>query len=154
MRRIATWTVAAALAVAGPAPTAAQPAGGQAATRTATEMVAAIERRLTAVANDMPADKYDFVPAGEGFRGVRNFGRQLKHAAAAQQLVAAVLLNEPVTGEMADEGRADPARSSDPDRRALVQPLRPGRAASAIQRARAAPNALSPEYARRGPLNQ
>ena len=81
------------------------------ATRTALDMVASIERRLLAVAEEMPAEKYDFVPPGETFRGVRTFGRQLKHAAAAQHLVAATLLGEPVTADMADERGPDAVRT-------------------------------------------
>ena len=89
----------------------AQASNASPATRTAVEMVASIERRLLAVAEEMPAEKYDFIPPGETFRGVRTFGRQLKHAAAAQHLVAATLLGEPVTGDMADERGPDSVRS-------------------------------------------
>lgn len=89
----------------------AQDSNASPATRTAVEMVASIERRLLAVAEEMPAEKYDFIPPGETFRGVRTFGRQLKHAAAAQHLVAATLLGEPVTGDMADERGPDSVRS-------------------------------------------
>lgn len=89
----------------------AQPADASPAKRTALEMVASIERRLLAVGEEMPAEKYDFVPPGDTFRGVRSFGRQLKHAAAAQHLVAATLLGEPVTGEMADERGPDAVKT-------------------------------------------
>lgn len=89
----------------------AQDSNASPATRTALDMVASIERRLLAVAEEMPSEKYDFVPPGETFRGVRTFGRQLKHAAAAQHLVAATLLGEPVTGDMADERGPDAVRT-------------------------------------------
>jgi uncharacterized damage-inducible protein DinB len=74
-------------------------------------LIANTERLLTGVANEMPADKYDFVPAGGEFRGVRSFGKQLKHAAAVQYLVANSILGEPVTAEMSDERGPDAVRS-------------------------------------------
>jgi hypothetical protein len=67
------------------------------------DMVAGIEKTLTAVAAEMPEDKYEFAPTEGAFRGVRNFARQIKHAAAVHHLVAATILGERVTAEMADE---------------------------------------------------
>ena len=63
------------------------------------------------VANEMPADKYDFVPSGGEFRGVRSFAKQLKHAAAVQYLVANSILGETVTADQADERGPDRVRS-------------------------------------------
>ncbi len=37
---------------------------------------------MTAVAEAMPAEKYDFTPAGTGFKGVRSFAAQVRHIAA------------------------------------------------------------------------
>jgi len=69
------------------------------------------EKLLVGVANEMPADKYDFVPTGGEFRGVRSFGKQLKHAAAVQYLVANSLLGEPVNADMSEERGPDAIRS-------------------------------------------
>jgi len=69
------------------------------------------EALLMGAANEMPADKYDFVPAVGEFRGVRSFGKQLKHAAAVQYLVANSILGEPVTADMSDERGPDTIRS-------------------------------------------
>jgi uncharacterized damage-inducible protein DinB len=75
------------------------------------EMIAGIEKALTGVAEEMPEDRYEFVPPGEGFRGVRTFARQIKHAAAVQHLVAATILGERVTADMADERGPDGVRT-------------------------------------------
>ncbi len=74
-------------------------------------LVSNTETLLTGVANEMPSDKYDFVPAGGEFRGVRSFAKQLKHAAAVQYLVANNILGDPVTAEMSDERGPDAVRS-------------------------------------------
>jgi len=74
-------------------------------------LISNTEELLMGTADQMPADKYDFVPTGGEFRGVRSFGKQLKHAAAVQYFVANSILGEPVTAEMADERGPDAARS-------------------------------------------
>ena len=81
------------------------------ATSSVLEMVAGIEKTLTAVAEEMPADKYEFVPTDGLFRGVRTFARQLKHAAAVQHLVAATILGERVTADMSDERGPDTVKT-------------------------------------------
>lgn len=75
------------------------------------EMVTGIERTLTAVAAEMPEDKYGFTPTEGAFRNVRNFAQQIKHAAAVQHLVAATILGERVTSDMADERGPDNVRT-------------------------------------------
>lgn len=74
-------------------------------------LVSNTETLLMGVANEMPADKYDFVPSGLEFRGVRSFAKQLKHAAAVQYLVANSILGETVTADQADERGPDGVRS-------------------------------------------
>ena len=74
-------------------------------------LVSTSETQLMGVANGMPADKYDFVPSGGEFRGVRSFAKQLKHAAAVQYLVANSILGEAVTADQADERGPDTVRS-------------------------------------------
>jgi hypothetical protein len=75
--------------------------------------IASSEKDILGLAEDMPDDKYNFVPTGEGFRGVRSFAKQLKHVGAVLQLVSANLLNEKETAEMADERGPDSARTKD-----------------------------------------
>ena len=50
-----------------------------------TDWVTSSEKELVGIAEDMPEDKYNFAPTNGEFRGVRNFGKQVKHAAAAIQ---------------------------------------------------------------------
>jgi uncharacterized damage-inducible protein DinB len=65
--------------------------------------LAGVEKELMGVASAMPADKYSFAPTSGEFRGVRNFAKQLKHAAAYHYLVAAAILNEAPPADAADE---------------------------------------------------
>jgi uncharacterized damage-inducible protein DinB len=89
--------------------------GSAAEPRTASQVIrgfiAASEKQLTDVASEMPEDKYNFAPTQGEFRGVRTFAKQVKHAAAFQYLVAATILQEPVTADMADERGPDSART-------------------------------------------
>jgi hypothetical protein len=77
------------------------------------KQVADIEKLLTGIATEMPADKYDFVPTTGAFRGVRSFAKQIKHAASVHHLVAATLLGETVTSDMADERGPDDVKTRD-----------------------------------------
>jgi uncharacterized damage-inducible protein DinB len=43
-----------------------------------------IEGSFLGVAEAMPENKYDFIPSGGNFEGVRSFGEQVKHVACAQ----------------------------------------------------------------------
>jgi hypothetical protein len=62
------------------------------------------EKRLLAVAEAIPAEKYDFAPTNGEFRGVRTFGEQLKHIAADNYLLGAGILGEkPPAGNGPDE---------------------------------------------------
>ena len=51
-------------------------------------------RMLFAIAMAMPEDKYGFVPTNGEFKGVRTFGQQLKHVAAANFIYASSILGE------------------------------------------------------------
>jgi len=57
------------------------------------------EMQFVPVAEAMPADKYDFQPAGAGFDGVRTFALEVKHVAAANFLFYSAILGvEPPPG--------------------------------------------------------
>jgi len=71
------------------------------------DLIAGSEKQLTGVAEAMPEDKYEFAPTDGAFRGVRNFAKQVKHAAAVHYLVGASLLGEPITADVADERGPD-----------------------------------------------
>jgi hypothetical protein len=53
-----------------------------------------IENDLVGLACAMPADRYDFRPAGAGFDGVRTFGEEVRHAATMIFMTAAIVLQE------------------------------------------------------------
>jgi uncharacterized damage-inducible protein DinB len=75
------------------------------------KQVESIEKSLTGIATEMPAEKYDFAPTDGAFRGVRSFAKQIKHAASVHHLVAATLLGEPVTSDMSDERGPDAVKT-------------------------------------------
>ena len=77
------------------------------------ELIAMTEKQITGIATEMPADKYGFAPTNGAFRGVRDFGEQIKHAAAVHHLVAVTLLGEPATSDMADERGPDSVKTKD-----------------------------------------
>jgi uncharacterized damage-inducible protein DinB len=77
----------------------------------ADEWVTRSETQIVTVADAMPADKYSFAPTGGEFRGVRNFARQVKHAAAVNYLCAAGILGEQAPADAADERGPDTART-------------------------------------------
>lgn len=52
------------------------------------------ERDFVSAADAMPEDKYSFAPTAGEFKGVRNFGEQVKHVAAANYMFGAGVLGE------------------------------------------------------------
>ena len=52
------------------------------------------QKQLLDVAEAMPAEKYEFVPTGGVFQGVRSFAEQLKHVAADNYILGAGILGE------------------------------------------------------------
>lgn len=53
-----------------------------------------LEREFVPAAEAMPEEKFGFAPTNGEFKGVRNFGRQIKHVAASNYLLAAAILQE------------------------------------------------------------
>ena len=53
-----------------------------------------IEKNFVGAAEAMPADKFFYVPTGEGFKDVRNFAQQIGHVAANNFLFAGTLTGE------------------------------------------------------------
>ena len=58
---------------------------------------------LVSTADAMPADKYGFAPTDGEFKGVRTFGQQVKHLAAANHILAAAALGEDAPAGAGDE---------------------------------------------------
>ena len=52
------------------------------------------EHEFVDAADAMPEDKYNFAPSEGEFKGVRTFGQQVRHVAAANYLIAAAILGE------------------------------------------------------------
>lgn len=92
------------------APTAQTP-GSRTAAETVRRQIANTEKELTGVASEMPDDKYEFAPTQGAFRGVRNFAKQVKHAAAVNHLVAATILGERITADMSEERGPDSVKT-------------------------------------------
>ena len=61
------------------------------------------EKRIIEVAEAMPANKYDFVPAAGEFKGARTFAGQLKHIAADNYLLGAGIIGENPPGDVNDD---------------------------------------------------
>lgn len=62
-----------------------------------------LEYDLVPLAEEMPADKYDFAPTAGEFKGVRTFGQQISHLAVNIYNTSAVLLGEKLPPELAGE---------------------------------------------------
>src|SRR5580658_7042889 len=56
--------------------------------------VSNVEREFVSATEAMPEDKFGFAPTNGEFKGVRNFGEQIKHVAAANFVYAAAILGE------------------------------------------------------------
>jgi len=89
----------------------AKPTVPRSASQEINEWVTYSEKELLGMAEDMPEDKYNFAPTNGEFRGVRNFGKQVKHAAAAIQLISAAILGDPIPADAADERGPDSAKT-------------------------------------------
>jgi hypothetical protein len=73
-----------------------------------------VERELVPAAEAMPADKYTFAPSQGEFKGVRNFGSQIKHIAAVNYMIGAAILGTKPPAEMG-EGEDGPANVKSKD---------------------------------------
>jgi uncharacterized damage-inducible protein DinB len=62
-----------------------------------------LERDFVPAAEAMPEDAYGFAPTEGEFKGVRNFGQQVKHVAAVNYELGAALLQEKPPRDVADE---------------------------------------------------
>lgn len=62
--------------------------------RSLNQSMSGVEKEFVDAADAMPADKYNFAPTNGDFKGVRTFGEQVRHVAAANYLIAAAILGE------------------------------------------------------------
>jgi uncharacterized damage-inducible protein DinB len=66
-------------------------------------LLRSMAKEIVSAADAMPADKYGFAPTEGEFRGVRTFGKQVKHLAATNHILAAAALGEESPADAGDE---------------------------------------------------
>jgi hypothetical protein len=69
------------------------------------------EKEFVSAAEAMPEDKYSFAPTNGEFKGVRNFGQQVKHVAAVNCLIGAIILQEKPPVDAGGENGPDSVKS-------------------------------------------
>jgi uncharacterized damage-inducible protein DinB len=72
----------------------AKPAEHPTATQVLDHYVSNVEHEFVPAAEAMPEDKYSFAPTNGDFKGVRNFGEQVKHVATVNYILGAAILGE------------------------------------------------------------
>jgi hypothetical protein len=66
------------------------------ATDVANNQLSNLESEFVPLAEAMPDDKYNFAPTNGEFKGVRNFGEQMRHVAAVNYMLGAAILGEKI----------------------------------------------------------
>jgi uncharacterized damage-inducible protein DinB len=66
-------------------------------------LLRSMAKEIVSAADAMPADKYAFAPTDGEFKGVRTFGKQVKHLAATNHILAAAALGEKPPADAGDE---------------------------------------------------
>jgi hypothetical protein len=102
---LALLFVAAAPAQMAPAPQAkpAQPSPPPTITMILDRVLNYPESEFVPAAEAMPEDKYNFAPSNGEFKGVRTFGQQVRHVAAANYMICAAILSEKPPVELGGE---------------------------------------------------
>ena len=70
-----------------------------------------LQTEVVLTADAMPADKFGFAPTDGEFKGVRTFGQQVKHLAAANNILAAAALGEDPPTNAGDEAGPETVRT-------------------------------------------
>ncbi|MGA9308585.1 MAG: DinB family protein, partial [Candidatus Sulfotelmatobacter sp.] len=65
--------------------------------------VSGVEHEFVSAADAMPENKFGFAPSNGEFKGVRNYGEQIKHVAAVNYMFGAAILGEKVPVDVGDE---------------------------------------------------
>ncbi len=76
-------------------------------------MISGAEREFVSAAEAMPEEKFNFAPSEGEFKGVRNFGQQVKHVAAANYLIGSAVLGEKSPVETGGENGPDAIKSKE-----------------------------------------
>jgi len=69
------------------------------------------EGEFVGAADAMPEDKYSFAPTNGEFKGVRNYGQQVKHVAAVNYIIGAVILGEKPPVDVGGESGPDSVKT-------------------------------------------
>jgi hypothetical protein len=72
----------------------AKPAEHPTATQVLDRYVSNVQHEFVPAAEAMPENKYSFAPTNGEFKGVRNFGEQVKHVATVNYVLGAAILGE------------------------------------------------------------
>jgi hypothetical protein len=75
-------------------PKPAQPSQPPSMTMVLDRSLKSVESEFVPAAEAMPEDKYAFAPSDGEFKGVRNFGQQVRHVAAANYMICAAISSE------------------------------------------------------------
>jgi len=78
------------------------------------KQLSGVESELVPAAEAMPADKYSFAPTQGEFKGVRNFGAQIKHIASVNYIIGSTILGSKPPVEMG-QGEDGPANVKSKD---------------------------------------
>jgi uncharacterized damage-inducible protein DinB len=70
-------------------------------------LTGSVRRNIVEAAEAMPADKFGFAPTAGEFSNVRTFGREIKHLAATNFILAAAALGESAPADAGDEQGPD-----------------------------------------------
>jgi hypothetical protein len=99
--------------LAAPPAQARQPLAQQTITGTLDSWISNTEAHLVPVAEVMPGDKYSFVPPSVpgNFKDVRTFAEQVKHLAANNYRMAALIVGDTPTADMDNESGPDGIRT-------------------------------------------
>lgn len=89
-----TFLFAAAALAQTPQAKPAEPAQPPTFTQILNRSLSGVESEFVPAAEAMPDDKYDFAPTNGEFKGVRTFGQQVRHVAAANYMICAAILSE------------------------------------------------------------
>lgn len=100
--------------LAGTAAAQAKPAARPTIASVLDRQLSGVEAELVPAAEAMPADKYSFAPTQGEFKGVRNFGTQIKHIASVNYIIGAAILGAKPPVEMG-EGEDGPAKLKSKD---------------------------------------
>jgi uncharacterized damage-inducible protein DinB len=89
---VVTLALLSAVAAAQQSPS--ESSGTSAASAVLERQLSRVEKELLPMANEMPADKFNFAPTNGEFKGVRSFAEQIKHMTGGNYRISAAIMGE------------------------------------------------------------